>query len=172
MAEITSKTVIILGSSRSKGETFQMVDYLRGRVHTDFIDLLDKNIGPFDYEFKNQGDDFLPTIRSILDQYDTLIFATPVYWYSMSGIMKDFFDRISDLLKIEKDTGRKFRGKNMAMLCCSAADDLVAGFNMPFVESAHYLGMNYLGDVHGWVEEGRLPLKVTQALDRFAAQLP
>lgn len=169
--EIKRKTVIILGSSRSKGETYQMVQSLRNRIDADLIDLLDKDIGRFDYDFKNQNDDFLPTIQGILEQYDTLIFATPVYWYSMSGVMKDFFDRISDLLKIEKDTGRKFRGKNMAMLCCSAADDLVAGFNMPFVESANYLGMSYLGDIHGWIEEGNIPEKVSKALDRFAEKL-
>ena len=34
----------------------------------------------------------------IIEKYDTLIFATPVYWYSMSGIMKVFFDRKNDNL--------------------------------------------------------------------------
>ena len=36
----------------------------------------------------------------------TIIFVTPVYWYAMSGRMKVFFDRWTDLLKIDKDTGR------------------------------------------------------------------
>ncbi|MCP4458779.1 MAG: NAD(P)H-dependent oxidoreductase [Cytophagales bacterium] len=37
--------------------------------------------------------------------------ATPVYWYSMSGIMKVFLDRIYDVLTIEKELGRKLHGK-------------------------------------------------------------
>ena len=41
----------------------------------------------YDYEYKNQNDDFLPTIKKIL-AYDLILFITPVYWYSMSGIMK------------------------------------------------------------------------------------
>ncbi len=50
-------------------------------------------------------------MNDIVDKYDVLIFATPVYWYSMSGIMKVFFDRITDLLTIKKDIGRKLKGK-------------------------------------------------------------
>jgi multimeric flavodoxin WrbA len=46
--------------------------------------------------------------------------VTPVYWYTMSGIMKVFFDRFSDLLRIEKDLGRKLRGKSMAVISCGA----------------------------------------------------
>lgn len=62
--------------------------------------------------------------------------------------MKFFFDRISDLLRNEEIViGRKFRGKNMAVISCNG-EDLVGGFYMPFKESANYLGMNYLGNVH------------------------
>ena len=31
-------------------------------------------------------------------------------------------------------------------------DDIKDGFSMPFIESANYLGMTYLGDTHTWVE--------------------
>ena len=54
---------------------------------------------------------FLPTIKELNSKYDTWIFVTPVYWYSMSGQMKIFLDRITDLLKWHKDEGRKIRGK-------------------------------------------------------------
>lgn len=58
--------------------------------------------------------DYLNLMKQILDKYETLILATPVYWYSMSGIMKVFFDRLTDLLTIEKEFGRKLRGKKTA----------------------------------------------------------
>ena len=167
-----SNTVIILGSSRSDGETFQVAQRMITLKSYDLIDLKLKNIAPFDYEFKNQEDDFLPTIRKVIANYDTIIFATPVYWYSMSGTMKIFFDRISDLLKIEKDTGRSLRGKNIAVLSCASDKDLKSGFTMPFIESANYLGMNYIGNVHAWIEEGKIPDFVQRDIDQFLEKIP
>ena len=83
-----------------------------------------------------------------LEKYDTIVFATPVYWYSMSAIMKVFFDRFSDLIKIEKETGRKFRGKSMFVISNSYDEQLDYDFCMPFRLTANYLGINYLGDKH------------------------
>ena len=166
------KGIIIQGSSRSNGNTHKVVEILREKTGMDVLDLRDKNIAPFDYDFNNQDDDFLPIIRNIADNYDTIIFATPVYWYSMSGIMKNFFDRISDCLKIEKDTGRKLRGKSMGLLICGYDDTEFEGFDMPFRNSAQYLGMNYLGYVHTWVEDGKpVDMAIRQKLHNFADEL-
>ncbi|MGK0364021.1 MAG: multimeric flavodoxin WrbA [Saprospiraceae bacterium] len=163
-----NKGVIILGSSASKGETYQMATFLSTQTGFPIIDLTTKNIGEFDYEFKNADDDFIPLIKEIAEKYDTLVFATPVYWYAMSGIMKTFFDRISDCLKTEKETGRKLRGKSIAVLSSASEDELKDGFLMPFIESANYLGMNYLGNVHGWQEDGEMPKIVRERLIEFA----
>ena len=56
----------------------------------------------------------------------------------MSGILKVFFDRMSDLLHYKKELGRKLRGKEMAMISNSAGNDRREGFEMPFIESAKY----------------------------------
>ena len=85
----------------------------------------------------------------------------------MSGVLKVFFDRISDILRIHKDTGRQLRGKNMAMISTSNHDDLIDGFNMPFVESAKYLGMNYLGDIHTYIKNDTLNEKIKLRIDDF-----
>lgn len=162
------KGVILLGSSNSKGDTFAVSKYLSERTRYPIIDLKTKNIGPFDYEFKNRDDDFLPLIKEIANDFDLIIFATPVYWYTMSGTMKIFFDRISDCLKTEKETGRKLRGMEMAVLSCGSDSELVSGFYMPFVESAKYLVMNYLGEIHCWVEDNKIPEVVAQNLDKFS----
>lgn len=142
--------VIIQASSKSLGNTNKIVRYLNKDNSFDVIDLATKKIGHFNYEFKNADDDFLPLMEEIISKYDTIIFATPVYWYAMSGILKVFFDRMSDLLHYKKELGRKLRGKKMAMLSNSGENDLRDGFNMPFVESAKYLGMQYLSDTHIW----------------------
>jgi len=143
-----NKKVIILGSARKNGNTTKIVDEIVKESGIDVIDLSDYNISHYDYESKNKEDDFLPLIRRILEKYDTLIFATPVYWYNMSGIMKVFFDRISDLIRIEKETGRKLRGKKIGVISNSHDDEIEDSFYIPFKKSADYLGMEYLGHAH------------------------
>ena len=162
-----NKTVILQGSSRSKGDTNIIVNYLATKNNVDVIDLHTKNIGHYDYEYKNANDDFINLTTEIIKKYDTIIFATPVYWYSMSGILKVFFDRLSDLIRIHKDLGRKLRGKNMAMLSCSNSNDLKDGFAMPFRESSNYLGMNYLGSIHTWVENDVINSEVEILINDF-----
>lgn len=148
-----NKTIIIQASSKSTGNTNKVINYLNNNKSFDFVDLKKKNIGVFEYDFTNADDDFIPLMEDLIHKYDTLIFATPVYWYSMSATLKIFFDRLSDLLHYKKDLGRQLRGKNMAMISNSGDNDLRNGFEMPFIESAKYLGMNYLGSTHAWFTE-------------------
>lgn len=143
-----NKSVIIVGSSRKKGNTTKIVDAIAKQYNVEVVNLSDYEFSYYDYESKNINDDFFSLIKEIIEKYDTLIFATPVYWYTMSGIMKVFFDRFSDLLRIEKETGRKLRGKNMAVLSNSHDSEIEDTFYLPFTKSADYLGMNYLGNVH------------------------
>ena len=162
------KGVILLGSSNSNGETFAVSKFISDQTNYPIIDLKTKNIGPFDYEFKNSNDDFLPLMKEIVNNFEIIIFATPVYWYTMSGTMKLFFDRISDCLKTEKETGRKLRGMEMAVLSCGSDRELKNGFYMPFIESANYLDMKYIGAIHCWLENNIIPEEVKQNLNKFA----
>lgn len=112
---LTNNHIIIFGSSRSFGNTRKALNDVVGKSSIELIDLNDFDISPFDYEHRNAEDDFIPLMEKIAD-YDTLIIATPVYWYSMSTQHKIFFDRFSDLLKIRKDLGRKLRGKKLFVI--------------------------------------------------------
>ena len=143
-----NKAVIILGSSRKNGNTTKIVDEVSKEHGIEVINLSDFNISYYDYESKNKEDDFLPLIRRILEEYDTLIFATPIYLYNMSGIMKMFFDRFSDLIRIEKETGRKLRGKKIGVISNSHDNEIEESFYIPFKKTADYLGMEYLGHAH------------------------
>lgn len=143
-----NKKIVIVGSSRNDGDTAILTNELIKQSKWDLINLNDYNFSFFDYEHKNREDDYLTLMEQIIKEYDTLIFATPVYWYSMSGIMKVFFDRITDLLTIQKELGRKLRGKKMAVISCSIGENLGEHFWLPFSETAKYLGMEYLGNAH------------------------
>ncbi|CAM1364516.1 FMN reductase [Tenacibaculum litopenaei] len=147
------KTVILQASSKSMGNTHHILEVLNEDNSFDIIDLSTKNIGHFDYDMKNAEDDFIPLMENLLSQYDSIVLATPIYWYTMSGILKVFMDRLSDLLHYRKDLGRQLRGKSLAVLSNSGDNDRRPGFTMPFEASAAYLGMHYLGDVHVWFDQ-------------------
>ncbi len=160
--------VIILGSARSDGNTREMVNLLSSETGMPVIDLNDYNVGYFEYDNYDRGDDFLPLIDNVL-QYDTLVFATPVYWYNMSAIMKNFFDRFTDLLKHHKELGRKFRGRSMAVLSCSATEGDDPDFGRPFERTADYLGMRYLGHLATWSYGPPISPEVALRIVRFAS---
>jgi len=165
------KIAIIQGSSRSDGNTGKVSRELQKQLGCDLIDLNKKTIGHYDYEYRNQDDDFPSLIKNIADKYDLLIFITPVYWYTMSGRMKVFFDRISDTIRIDKETGRKLRGKYMAAVSCGYGNDPIEGFFLPFQHSAKYLGMKYIGDLHTWVQTDELDEAVKTRIHKFAEEL-
>ena len=166
-----NKGVIIQASSRSQGNTSLMVSYINNLLDFDIIDLNKKKIGHFDYDFKNQNDDFNALFKDIVKKYDTIVFATPIYWYTMSGILKVFIDRISDFLKTEKEYGRQLRGKKMAVISCGSDAEIFEGFTMPFVQSANYLGMDYLGHVHTWQVNNEITKIVSNKINEFADSL-
>lgn len=154
-----SKTIIIVGSSRNHGNTIRISELISRKMNFDIINLNDYRFSYYDYENNNREDDFLPLAKKIIDNYNTIIFSTPVYWYSMSGVMKVFFDRFSDLIRIEKETGRKLRGKNMFVISNTHDDELDYDFYLPFRLSAKYLGMHYLGNHHYNCDKENLEIK-------------
>jgi len=168
-----NKTVIILGSSRSDGNTRKVIETLVSlKTDIDILDLSDYNIGYYDYSFENKNDDFFELYKRVIT-YDTIIFATPIYWYTMSAQLKTFLDRISDVLYGDKkEYGRKLRGKNMALISCSSDATRIKKFTRPFKETANYLGMNYKGYLHGWVEsDNSIHKNLQKEIQLFADKL-
>lgn len=134
--------IIILGSSRSDGNTQKLAAALsNGSI--PIVDLSQLNISPYDYEHKNSGDDYFELMEK-LRLYDPVILATPVYWYTMSAIMKIFIDRLSDLLSIRKELGRALAGKHIFVLA-SYGTSFPDGFEEPFRQTFSYLKMKYCG---------------------------
>lgn len=160
--------VLIQCSSRADGDSgFVCREISKIQDTIGHIDINALEISAFDYQNKYESDDFLPTIKQLNSKFDTWIFVTPVYWYSMSGQMKIFLDRITDLLKWHKDEGRKLRGKSMGLISVSNDPELQEHFEVPVKLSAGYLGMRYIGHCHTWVEEGILSEEVKERLNVF-----
>ncbi|MEL6675854.1 MAG: NAD(P)H-dependent oxidoreductase [Bacteroidota bacterium] len=141
---------LVQGSSRSQGNTHQVTHLIQTALQAPLADLNQLKIHQYTYEHAHVEDDFLPLMRQVV-AHDICWLLTPVYWYSMSGLMKNFLDRFTDCLKVEKELGRKLRGKKLAAVACGSEAAETPGFFIPFEYSAAYLGMEYLGHLHTWV---------------------
>ena len=166
----TVNGIIVLGSARSDGHTRSMVEKLADETGMEVVDLNDHDIGYFEYNNYDRGDDFIPVIERIL-RHEVIVFATPVYWYNMSAIMKNFFDRITDLLRLHQDLGRQFRTKQMAVLSCSATAGHDEEFERPFRRTAQYLGMGYAGHLSTWTFDRKVSQEVGDNIRAFAEKL-
>ena len=144
MACPSSDAVVILGTSRSDGNTLATVNRVLSGKPVELVDLSEMNIGVYDYEHANSRDSFLPLIERLVSKSLWLL-ATPVYWYTMSAQMKLFVDRLSDLITIRKDLGRSLRGKAVAVIASGTDEGLPQGFEAPFRLTCDYLGMRYVG---------------------------
>lgn len=158
------KIAIILGSSRKDGNTLYLVDKLSSEleIQTKVYNLLDYNISYFDYEHLNKKDNFVK-LSEELTEYTDLLFATPVYWYSMSAPMKTFFDRMTDLVTIRKDIGRSWRGKRTWLLASGTDQFLPEGFEVPFSRTSEYFDMNYSGSFYCKILEKGGEIKISDA---------
>lgn len=140
-----TKPLVILGSNRKNSLTESITRKALGTTEFDMIDLLDHTIVHYNYDGNYPAADEFDAIINQIIPYDKIIFATPVYWYSMSGVMKVFFDRLTDLITIKKDLGRGLKGKNASMIAVGVDPTIPDGFEVPFKHTAAYLGIQYQG---------------------------
>ncbi|WP_159653080.1 flavodoxin family protein [Vibrio atypicus] len=138
------KVAVVLGTSKSDGNTRKLVNEFVRCSEAVLFDLSERDISFYDYEHHNRFDDFLPLIAE-LSEFDHIVFASPVYWYSMSAQLKVFFDRLSDLLTIEKDLGRELKGKSISVLSTGYNIELPDCFIEPFSMTAKYMEMEFNG---------------------------
>jgi len=135
--------LVILGSARRQSDTERYVKYVFESLPYQLIDLLDHNISVYKYDSDYpEGDDFEELAKAFI-AHNTIVFATPVYWYTMSASMKTVFDRITDLVTIQKKMGRQLKGKSVFVLAVGTDEDLPEGFEAPFRLTADYLNMHY-----------------------------
>lgn len=136
------KFIVILGSSRNDGDTHKLYTKVFKGIEHEFINLNFLNIGYFNYDFNYKPDDQFISLAEQLTEFPNIVLATPVYWYTMSSQMKTFFDRLSDLITIRKDIGRKLKGKRVFVLSTYGAT-MPIGFEETFRQTCIYLEMEY-----------------------------
>ena len=144
--------LVILASARGESNTLKAIQKLCPVSDYELIDLRSKRIELYDYEHSNNaGDDFLGIVQKMA-QSDVIVFATPVYWYSMSGLMKVFLDRFTELLSTHRLIGKALKGKAAYLISTGSDSELPPGFESPFKLTSDYFEMKYIGAFY-------LPLK-------------
>jgi multimeric flavodoxin WrbA len=143
------KTIALFASSRRHGNTGQLMDIIAKQLNIEVLDLNDYDFSDFDYKHRNKNDDFSRLFERVLN-FEHIIFASPVYWYSVSPPMKRFLDRISDYLSFDEllDKGRQLRGKTGYVVCTSISEQVDASFINAFKDTFGYLGMSDGGYIH------------------------
>lgn len=167
------KHLIIYGSSGGKnGKTWELTRTLHTYLDdAQLINLSDYSISFYDYTHQNKDDDFLEIAQHMLTS-DTIIFATPVYWYAMSAQLKIFFDRLTDLITLRKEIGRKLAAKSVAFIATGHDAIIPEGFEVPFKRTAEYLDMHFKGYLYVCTNKTKFDhLKVMNDINEFASLL-
>lgn len=135
--------LIILASSRKNSDTQKLVELVFKETEYIVVDLLDYKIAQYNYKEEYPTDDEFIKVAEQMLTHQLIVFATPVYWYAMSGYMKIFFDRLTDLTASHKPMGKQLKGKRAALITVSTDDILPEGFEVPFKRTAEYFDMEY-----------------------------
>ncbi|QQZ09681.1 flavodoxin family protein [Heyndrickxia vini] len=154
---------VIYGGTRTNGNTETLTDLAVNGVEVEKIYLSDNIIQPIidgrhsEEGFQEVSDDYNFIIDQLLP-HDTWIFATPIYWYSMSGVMKNFIDRWSQTMR---DTNypefkAQMSKKKAYVIAVGGDDPYIKGLPMiqQFQHIFDFMGMSFDGYVLG---EGNKP---------------
>jgi multimeric flavodoxin WrbA len=146
------KILALLGSSRKQGNTEYLVHrILEGVDHTS-VHISDFTIQPItDMRHTEEGfspinDDYEALLHQFLE-HDVIIFATPLYWYGMSGHMKNFIDRWSQYLRDERYNFKEELNKKKAYVVVTGGNtSTITG--LPLIQQFKYIfdfvGMEYI----------------------------
>ena len=173
------KIVVITGSPRKHGNTMAMVDAFvkeaerLGHVTRRFDAAMMKIGGCHACQtcYKTGkacsfDDDFNLIAPAILEA-DTVVYAMPVYWYSIPAQIKGVIDRVYSFVV----GGKNVEGKKCALISCCEENDLsvMDGVRIPIERSAALLKWEMAGEVliPGVLEEG--DIDKTDGRERAAA---
>ena len=181
MRGVAMNLLALLGSPKEKGNTALLLDhYLRGvkecdksaRVETVFLH--GKDIHPCTgcYTCVDTGgtcviDDDMQDLYTKLKEADVFIFATPIYWWSITAQLKKFIDRMCPI------TSRDLEGKKFVLLMTYGAAPPNRGPEMVtdmFKEIWHSFKVDFV-HVYSTCTEDYLPVSENEKAQRDAYEL-
>ncbi|NER41532.1 flavodoxin family protein [Bacillus megaterium NBRC 15308 = ATCC 14581] len=149
--------ITIYGSSRENGNTEELAKAVLKDINTEEVYLRRHTINPItdmrhdELGFTNQQDDYYDIAKKMA-AHDTILFVTPLYWYGMSGLMKNFVDRWSERIR---DSTIKFKEqmKNkrvyVVVVGCRGASVIALPPIMLFQYIVDFIGSSFSGYIIG-----------------------
>lgn len=149
---------VIYGSTRENGNTEWLAEHVIKGLPVEKVFLKEFQILPITDErhsqmgFQEVADDYNKVIERVM-KHDILIFATPIYWYSMSGTMKLFIDRWSQTLRDQNfpDFRTELGKKSVYVVAVGGDRPTIKG--LPMIQQFQYIcdffGMRFEGYVIG-----------------------
>lgn len=95
---------VLFGGSRPEGNSAELAKIVLKDLDYNWIDLTKYHFDPV-RDVRHNGEvitDYTDDYKQIIDQVlksDTVLFVSPVYWYSVSASMKAFIDHWSETLR-------------------------------------------------------------------------
>jgi multimeric flavodoxin WrbA len=149
---------VIYGGTRQNGNSEILTKHVVQGIPSEEIHLRDYNIKPINdmrhsqEGFQDRNDDYNLIIDRVLP-HDMLIFSTPIYWYSMSGTMKNFIDRWSQTLRDSNypDFKHKLMSKKAIVIAVGGDEPHIKA--LPMIQQFKYIfdfvGINMEGYIIG-----------------------
>ncbi|MDA7027530.1 flavodoxin family protein [Bacillus sp. CLL-7-23] len=154
---------VINGGTRTNGNTELLTKKVIQGQDAETIHLKEYHIQPIEdlrhteTGFPSIADDYDSIIERILP-HDTLIFATPIYWYGMSGTLKIFIDRWSQTMRDQHYPDFKARLATKQAYVVAVGGDHPRIKGLPLIQQFAYIfsfvGISFRGYVLG---EGNRP---------------
>lgn len=145
------KVLVLEGSSRPNGNTEALTNVLMNGIERTTIFLREKNILPIvdkrhdEDGFSIVNDDHDALMKAVFS-HDILVFSTPIYWYSMSGIMKNFVDRWSQTARDERfQMKEEMKRKGAYVVICGGDQPRIKGLPLiqQFQHTFHFVGISF-----------------------------
>lgn len=155
--DMSKKIVVITGSPRKNGNSFAMADafieaaesqgHQVSRFDAAFLQIGGCCACDRCYESENAcciDDDFNRIAPEILAA-DAVVFATPVYWYSIPAQIKSVIDKMYSFCVAMKSID----GKSCAVIACCEDEDrsVLSGVSIPIERTAALLNWRMAGEV-------------------------
>ena len=86
------------------GNTYRIGEELLKDKEHDVLQMADYRISQYGQVFE---DDEMKEVLKEMDKYDILVIGSPVYWYTVGGMLKTFIDRLYMLPEAEALRGKK-----------------------------------------------------------------
>ena len=98
------KSLFINSSPNRDANTYRIGEELLKDKEHDVLQMADYRISQYGQVFE---DDEMKDVLKEMDKYDILVIGSPVYWYTVGGMLKTFIDRLYMLPEAEALRGKK-----------------------------------------------------------------